>query len=610
MSNENPNPKNENPSSTVDEAKIEEMKKALLAPADASVSAAPSKKKKRTKSASKPISEEKLRAFQNAPIKGQSAVKRVFTAIILILTLCAALFGGWYYWWITHATFDYDLEPVIVLEGQTVTPDAFLTSNNSASLTAAFQNTAFEPTAGYQSVPLTLRVGERTLYTSGNLFVLTPMEHIRREFATEAVPLRPVDMLANADIAALVDFDISFVEEPLPLNEYPIGEFTLNVVLNGVPFDVVLIIEDNTPPTATAVNLTIPMSENVSPEDFVTDVHDYSPIASIEFVREPDVFLSGEQTVEVAISDIHDNTRIIAATLSVLPNEIPPRFEGLTEHIFGTVGEPLSLDEHIIALDAFDRELEFEVDTMDVDFDSTGTYTVIFLVTDNCGNQTVEEVTLELHNIDANLVNAQIDEILAEILTSEMTQVEEVQAIHNWVRTNLTFSASTPESEPETTLEGAHFALHNDSGNNFIFFSISEVLLTRAGIPNMRIHQAADETADDDDSDSNNADADTDDDDEDSDDEDSDDEDDENNGDENNVTVIRPPSPFTWNLINPDNLGWHHFDSMPTRLRIASQMYMFTQSQAEQFNREFERSGSPAGRYVFDPDGDFPDIVQ
>ena len=75
-------------------------------------------------------------------------------------------------------------------------------------------------------------------------------------------------------------------------------------------------------------------------------------------------------------------------------------------------------------------------------------------------------------------------------------------------------------------------------------------------------------------------------------------------------SITRTPSPFAWNLVNPDNRGWHHFDSMPTRLRIGNIMYMFTASQAERIDRDFTWDGHSPGRYVYDPDGDFPDIVQ
>jgi len=129
-----------------------------------------------------------------------------------------------------------------------------------------------------------------------------------------------------------------------------------------------------------------------------------------------------------------------------------------------------------------------------------------------------------------------------------------------WVRSNVTMVQGV-RGGPASVYEGAYRALRDRRGNCYIFFSISERLLTRAGIPNMRIS--------------------------------------------------RTPGVSTnhhWNLINPDGLGWHHFDSMPSRFDWSPSMYMFTQSQAEQFARDQAPLHGNEHYYTFDP-ALYPPIV-
>jgi len=65
-----------------------------------------------------------------------------------------------------------------------------------------------------------------------------------------------------------------------------------------------------------------------------------------------------------------------------------------------------------------------------------------------------------------------------------------------------------------------------------------------------------------------------------------------------------------WSLINPDNLGWHHFDANPVNsaANINSQMYMFTNSQAQEWSVRLARLGSSLEYFTFDPDL-YPEVV-
>jgi len=149
-----------------------------------------------------------------------------------------------------------------------------------------------------------------------------------------------------------------------------------------------------------------------------------------------------------------------------------------------------------------------------------------------------------------------VDEILKEIISDDMTQVDKARAIHSWIRRNVGYAASL--GGPESIYEGAHRALTDRRGNCYIYYSIGEVMLTQAGIPNMKIQR------------------------------------------DRSI----PGTTHLWSIINPDELGWYHFDATPmtSSLGFNSLTYMFTDTDAARFAAAYtERHGAPT-YYTYDRD--------
>jgi hypothetical protein len=506
------------------------------------------KKSKRSKSERKDMS--------------RKAIFIIFTLIFLAVAACAL----WYYWWTSYAIFEYRLQPVVILEGQSFSPDEFLdTTEEMGDISAVLQNPRFTASAGRIIVPLTLRNGLRSLDTTAELYVLRPVDRITIELAEESPPINPMHLITNAEITRGIPFDVRFTEEPLLLEDYPVGEFTLYLTLNGAPFEVILTVTDTTPPTATAANVVIRIGEPVTPYDFVADVSDASRITSVSFVNEPDVFATRDQIVEIIIEDEFGNSILISSSLSILLNREPPTIEGTVDIIESLVGNPIIYRQGVTAFDDFGRELEVRVDSSGVDQHTEGEYTVIFRAEDLTGLYTEIEVAVLIIEIDTDYVDQRVDAILENILTDGMTQVEQVRVIFRWVRSNVQFAPV--RGGPQSVYEGAYRALYDRRGNCYIFYSISERLLTRAGIPNMRIQR--------------------------------------------DVSV--PGTTHLWNLINPDGLGWYHYDSLPTRasLGFSPLMYMFTASQAAEWAAMMntpELHGAPT-YFTYDASL-YPEIVQ
>jgi len=501
--------------------------------------------------------------------------KRVALTLCIIVFLCAAGFGAWYYYWTTHATFEYSLQPIVILEGQSIFADDFLESSEiNEEIWASFYNTGLSLDAGRHDIPLKLNLGMRSLDATAQLYILTPISREVIEFAEERPLFQAIEFVSNASIVPSgVNFDLVFTEQPQPPDKYPVGDSAvLKLMLNGASFTVPLIVEDTTAPTAVVDIVELKIGETASPEDFVlywSDAsHDEDDPPLITFVDEPNFFprSESEQIVEIKVEDKHGNYETFNAGLRIQLNKENPTIEGVVDILYTMVGNPIVFLDGVRAFDDFGRDIEgdlgreIEIINNTVNINEAGEYLVTYRVEDLSGRYTEVEVIVHVLSIDPEYVETEADKVLSEILRPNMTQRQQAQAINTWVRANIRSSGTRGGST--TVYEAAYRALRDRRGNCYNYYAISEVLLTRAGIPNMLIER-----------------------------------------------VPGYPTHHRWNLINPDGLGWHHFDASTPRGAIIHQMFMFTQSQAANIARSIHGEGGLQNHYHFDPTL-YPDIVQ
>lgn len=311
-------------------------------------------------------------------------------------------------------------------------------------------------------------------------------------------------------------------------------------------------------PTATVLSLTVHMGATVFADDFVFNPSLDPPVEMVTFGTEPDLMTSGVQTLEIILHCPEGRTASYEATLTVMRNEIPPTIHG-TRNIEVTVGSNILLRSGVTAYDAFGRELDFTVDSGSLNLDVSGVYHVTYFVQDSCGNMATEEIRVYVLEVDIDWIYDRVDVIFRDIMRADMTQVQQARAIFDWVGANISYAAAIGRN---TVYEGANQALRNRQGNCFIFFAISEVMLTRAGIENMRISRMPGTTN---------------------------------------------PTNHVWNLINPDGLGWHHFDTTPIRGNPVDR-FLFTNSQAIEFTETILRLNQASNYYTFD-ETLYPEIV-
>jgi len=483
---------------------------------------------------------------------------RVLIAIIMVILLATSAV----LWWVTFTVFDYQLRSVVIFAGQGVNTQEFLyPSEEMQGVSAEFlQLPDLGP--GRHDVSLLLRRGLRSLETFATLYVLQPREYVIIEFAETEQYLEPLDFFANASIVRHLPMDIQFQLTLPSLETLSVGETPVTIgILDGYRTRIVqleITIIDTTPPTAVVVNLTMPKGEDTVAEDFLTDVFDASGIARIAFTSEVGTLTPGDHVLEIMVEDVFGNYALFYPTLTIKSNDTPPTLTG-TRNLEVMMGTAVMFRYGVSAYDAFDRPLRFEVDSGELNTNVPGIYYVTYWVEDAWGLRTEAEIRVYIIDVDPEAVYARVDEILARILHDDMTQVQEARAIFNWVSTNVAFVGGVSR---DSVYEGAWQALTNRRGNCFVFYAISEVMLTRAGIPNMRIDR-----------------------------------------------IPGQRTNHRWNLINPDDMGWYHFDTTPQSRDVPLDRFMFTSGQARDFTARMLRAQNRPNYFTYDPSL-YPDIVQ
>ena len=507
-----------------------------------------------------------IHAYSDRQLKKKGPpVKVIIIILILVVVLAGGGLFGWYYWETEHATFEYDLRPVVILNGQSVEAHDFLSETGEMEhVIATFQNPGFKPQIGLQHVPLTLHLGLRTVEASTTLHVMTTVDMVTHEYKEPGHDLRAIDFISNLGAAAGNLFDVHFVETPKNPEEYEVGEHKLFLTLNGAPFESLLVVADTTPPTAIGVTKHIRAGETVIPTDFVDDYYDHSGIRSIEWIEAPHLATDHDQIVEILITDNHGNSAIFKGELLITLNEYPPIIEG-ADTIISALGAPILYRDGVTAFDDMGRDLTdiIQVDISGVDQFKVGVYTVTYFVEDATGLTDEVEITVHIIDVDFDWLFERIDTALESIRSgirgNEVTQLDMVRGIHTWI--GRTLRSSTEGEKYEIDYAGAYRALRDGRGNYHNYSSLAAVMLDRAGIENMLISRTSE-----------------------------------------------APTSFRWNLVNPDDKGWHHFDAFPPRILIGSEGAFFTETKAKEFTKRYNDGHNIKDYYVYDADL-FTDIV-
>lgn len=262
------------------------------------------------------------------------------------------------------------------------------------------------------------------------------------------------------------------------------GVYRVGIHSSFYTYECTLEVDDTVAPELTVKDLTRTKEEIPTAKDFVESVSDLSGNVTVYFGEAVSFDNYGKIDVTIVAEDASGNKTEANAVLNLVEEyDIePPVIEGqLNKTVY--VGDGVSFKNGISVIDNVDTDIELQVDSSQVDLNTPGEYNIVYTATDSMGNMDLAEgvVTVIEQTYTEDEVYALADEVLADIITDDMSDYDKAHAIYVWVQGNIGYSESDDSGD---WLKGAYDGLKNRHGDCYNYFAVSKALLTRAGIKN------------------------------------------------------------------------------------------------------------------------------
>lgn len=290
----------------------------------------------------------------------------------------------------------------------------------------------------------------------------------------------PVERFSKEGKEAVLITDISQINLKQP------GEYKLEFSYKEKSYFSVLKIVDSIPPRATPVACTVYNDETLEPEAFVENIRDATRV-TVAYAQTPDFTKVGKQTVQIQLTDSFQNSTLVEAELTVIADTTLPVFSPM-EDLTVNIGQTVSYRKNVTVTDDRDGELSFTVDASKVNLEEAGTYQIVYEATDSSGNTAKAERTIVVSDklvINQELVEEMAQKILDKILTEDMSKHDQITAIYNYTRKNISYSSS-PEKD---VLTAAYKAMTKKRGDCYNYFALAKVLLDLCGIDNIPVER-------------------------------------------------------------------------------------------------------------------------
>ena len=361
--------------------------------------------------------------------------------------------------------------------GQALTPESLVVSAADASaLTFAFDPVPDWTVQGYQ--PITVAVtdagGNRTAATVTVLISdLQPLvwEASRRPLAGPALGARQQEL------------DESFTGEVRVARFVPrtVGCFDVNATIDDVPCIQRLYVVDTVAPLlAFPRNLTAYLDHPVSPRGLLEVAEDETSM-KLTYLAEPDWTVEGPQRVAIEAVDSVGNRTEIEGTVKIVRDTEPPQILGVVNQ-YVYIGEAVAYFANASATDNADEpeDVALTVDNSAVDIYTAGSYPVIYRATDRAGNVTEKTVRLIFikPSISEEKLQAKADEVLAQLVTDDMTMGQKAYAIYRYVYDTYKF---TERSNKLDWKYEAWRGLTTRKGDCFTYCAAAKLLLEKIG---------------------------------------------------------------------------------------------------------------------------------
>ena len=173
-----------------------------------------------------------------------------------------------------------------------------------------------------------------------------------------------------------------------------------------------------------------------------------------------------------------------------IKDTVPPTITG--EDFSVKVGGSVSYKSKVTVSDNHDPSPTLTIDNSTVDLDKPGVYSIIYTATDASGNRAVLTLKLTVKGADdidvdtpegrKQYVIEKSREILAEITTPDMNEMQVAYAIYHWTKHKISYSS---HSNKDDYITGAYEGFKTRTGDCYTYYATSKALLEAAGIDNV-----------------------------------------------------------------------------------------------------------------------------
>lgn len=331
---------------------------------------------------------------------------------------------------------------------------------------------------------------------------------------------------------------VSYISDVATINPMEENSYEIVLLVDGIEVSALLEIRDTYAPYFVLQDAVTWLNKPLEPSAFVDfeQSFDNSDAFEVMYLAEPDWTLLGTQSVSAMAKDKTGNISMGTAVLTIQKDEKPP-VVSVTD-IDVKVGGTVSYKKAVSYYDDIDAkdEMKLTIERSGVNLKETGTYEVVYTVTDCSGNSTT--VTGKINVLkespkweDEETIHAKAKEVLDKILKEGMSEREKAKAIYTWVKKNVGY---VNHSEKGNYMRGAYEGFFEQEGDCFVYASTAKELLTQAGIPNIDI-----------------------------------------------VKSTKNPSHY-WNLVYMED-GWYHFDTTPRKDK--TDFFLWTDAELDAYSK-------------------------
>lgn len=196
-------------------------------------------------------------------------------------------------------------------------------------------------------------------------------------------------------------------------------------------------------------------------------------------------------TVTYTCTDSSGNTAKETARIRVKKDTTAPVIEG-AQDISVELGGTVSYKKGVSVTDNHDPNPTLTIDNSAVNLSKVGTYKVYYTATDSSGNRNTVTIRVNvtrrtLTEDDLDLIWPLVDDVLDDIITDDMTDMQKAFKIYGWTKKHIRYSGYSDKSY---WVMGAYDGLTSRAGDCYTYFSVSKALLTRAGIANVDVEKS------------------------------------------------------------------------------------------------------------------------